>query len=411
MAQARVRVLRIRRPRYVVCPNCGNRQPFKQHSVYTKLVKDLHADHPVLIQVPRIYVRCRNPVCPKRLWLLPIPGIVRYARATERLKQEAVASLIDDNTTTRRVARRLARSLNTTASKSTVDRWKHQAASRIGFDRIIPLLGFSGFLSLDEYKPSRSDRYDLIACDAANARLLYLETCSEPIEGAGSIHRGDVEHFCCQLFDFGLQPEAVIVDMATAYPKQIWKVWPKALLQFDFFHVVQEAYRFFNQALLALRRQLRAQGRPEDAHELWEDRHLLLKRPDRLTSEEFEQQILLTEAIPDPALRAFLEAKERFHSIFGARTVSEAVARRADWMRSAYPLPPLRALQRFLGSWRFPYMITYLKHPGVPRCGNAETCIRQWRLMEKVRYGLNSRGRQEHLKLFQMRRYLGWKIA
>ena len=409
MAQPHLRTLRVRRPRSVVCPACHTRQPFRQHSVAWKRVKDLHADHPMLVRVPRVYARCRAAVCARRIWRLPTPGVARYARATDRLKQEAIAGLIDDNTTTRRVARRLARSLNTTASKSTVDRWKHQAAARIPFARLIPLLGFSGLLGLDEYKPRRAAHYDVLACDAQTGRLLYLEECPERARGAASLPRGTVEHVCGHLRALGLQPRAVLVDMAVAYPKVLKRVWPMARLQFDYFHVIQEAYRHLNAALLALRRALRTQGRDDDAWELWDARPRMLRRPDRLTPAAFEHQLRLVAVIPE--LAPLLDAKERLHAIFAAGTAAEATIRRHAFLHQGYSDPALQRLQQFLASWRWPYMITYLTHPGVPRCSRAEACIRQWRLMEKVRYGLSARGRQDHLKLFQMRRYLGWKIA
>jgi hypothetical protein len=78
------------------------------------------------------------------------------------LKSEAVASLIDDNSTTPRTARRLNRSFNTTGSKSShqypadIDRRKHQEADKYNIKEIIQKLDFSGMLCVDEYKPSRA---------------------------------------------------------------------------------------------------------------------------------------------------------------------------------------------------------------------------------------------------------------
>lgn len=61
---------------------------------------------------------------------------------------------------------------------------------------------------------------------------------------------------------------------------------------------------------------------------------------------------------------------------------------------------------KFLMGPKFEYMITYLKYPSIPRSGN-ENMVRTWRQMEKVRYGFKSeKGRQNHLKLYQIRHYL-----
>jgi hypothetical protein len=58
----------------------------------------------------------------------------------------------------------------------------------------------------------------------------------------------------------------------------------------------------------------------------------------------------------------------------------------------------------------FEYMVTYLEHPEVPRCGQSETLINVWRQMESVRTGFKShQGRLNHLKLFQVTFYLNRK--
>jgi len=61
----------------------------------------------------------------------------------------------------------------------------------------------------------------------------------------------------------------------------------------------------------------------------------------------------------------------------------------------------------FILSPKFEYMVTYLKHPEVPRCGQSETLINVWRQMESVRRGFKShQGGLDHLKLFQITHYL-----
>lgn len=67
---------------------------------------------------------------------------------------------------------------------------------------------------------------------------------------------------------------------------------------------------------------------------------------------------------------------------------------------------------KFLMSPEFRYMITYLGNKLIPRSGNLETLIRSWRLIEKVRYGFKSeKGRQNHLKLYQIKYYLNNQSA
>ena len=66
---------------------------------------------------------------------------------------------------------------------------------------------------------------------------------------------------------------------------------------------------------------------------------------------------------------------------------------------------------KFLNTPYFRYMTTFLDHPEILKSGNSENVIRTWRQMEKVRYGFKTeRGRQNHLKLYQIYRYLGGKL-
>lgn len=44
--------------------------------------------------------------------------------------------------------------LNTSGSKSSIERWKQKKAEKYSFREIIAKLGFSGVLRIDEYKPN-----------------------------------------------------------------------------------------------------------------------------------------------------------------------------------------------------------------------------------------------------------------
>jgi transposase len=407
---ARLKIVRVRLPKWVRCPRCQQRQPFRKKTAHWKLVKDLDSQQPRVLKVQVVYAKCLNSACSMKSFALPTPGIDRYQRATTRLQAEAIAGLIDDNSTLGKTAARLNRSLNTTASTSAIDRWKHRAAAEVSFREIVEALGFSGVLAIDEFKPSRSKTFDLIACDALRDRILYLETLPKwAAWKTGTVSHGDLEAFLRRLHDLGVHPWAIIFDMATVYPKQARKVFPEALIQFDYFHVVQELFRWCRNALIRFRKDLQAQGRKDEAAELWEHRWRLLKNMDRLSPREHEVVTQLIEHYRGTVVEAVLLFKDQARAIFAdATTVADAYALREalaaeTYWRGSWHLT--KAMQ-FLLSWRFEYMVTHLAQPGLPRCGNAESCIRRWRLMEKARYGLTAQGRQDHLKLYQLRKYL-----
>ena len=223
-----VQILQPRIPNQVVCPYCGFKQGFVKETQYWRTVKAPHLKHPLVLMVLKIRMicaKCQNPQCLHRSFALPIPGIERYQRATRPLISEAVAGVVQDNSTLRRIAKRLSRSFNTTGSKSTVDRWKQRLASQYDFPEILSQLQFYGALSIDEYMPRGGGRYGQIAGDALQRRILYIEPTP------WFYGRGVTEKFLRKLDGWGIHPYCVIFDLWTTFPKVVRKVWPQVSLQ------------------------------------------------------------------------------------------------------------------------------------------------------------------------------------
>jgi hypothetical protein len=63
-------------------------------------------------------------------------------------------------------------------------------------------------------------------------------------------------------------------------------------------------------------------------------------------------------------------------------------------------------------SSKFEYMIAYMDDKRIPRSGNIENLIAIWRQMGKVRRGFKTeKGKQNHLKLYQVKHYLKNDLA
>jgi transposase len=409
-----IKVIKTKIPKVCVCPTCGKEQPFKKDGSYLTRRKDLSLGNPVVVIVERIRAKCLNPSCKIANFVLPILGIEKYQRAISRVKEEVINRNVLENVTYRRISRALNYSFNLTGSKSSIDRWKQKEANKYSFQDIIKAMGFSGVLSIDEYKPSRSDHYSIIAADARKVRILYTESARFSPRHAGTLARGDIEGFCCRLKGFGINPYAVIVDLLKAYPKQIKKVWPDALIQFDYFHVQQAIHKHLKQFLFGFIRQTRKDS-PLAAEELWEHRWRILRNMEKWSSKDHEVIPKLMETYANTPVEQILLFKEHLYDIFDRSQSKEEAYRKRDilfnetWWRNSWHLT--QAI-RFLMRPDFEYMVTYLDNPEVPRCGNIETLIRTWRQMEKVRYGFSSeKGRQNHLKLYQVKHYLKNKVA
>lgn len=305
MTTPKIKVIRPRIRKFCICPVCKKKQKFRKKKEHWKIVKDISLNKPVLLKAQMIYAKCLNPDCPVKSFPLAISGITRYSKATERLKEEVIASIVDDNSTCPRVAGRVSRSFNTTASRPTIDRWKHLEASKYSFKEIIKRLGFSGILFVDEYKPKRSKTYDLIAADALKNRIIYLENLEV------SFGRGSILHFFQHLKELGINPQVVIVDLYITFPKAIKKVWPDVPIQYDHFHVIQWIYHFFKNAILHYRRELKSIGKEDLRSELWEHKWRILKKMDRYSSTEHEIIERLMETYKGTVVEYVLVMKEQ----------------------------------------------------------------------------------------------------
>ena len=399
-----VQILEPRIRKHVVCPYCGFKQPFVKETQYWRTLKAPHLNHPLLLKIRMVCAKCQNPLCPHQSFALPIPGIERYQRATQPLISEAVAGVVQDNSTLRRISKRLSRSFNTTGSKSTLDRWKKRLASKYDFPEILSQLQFSGALSIDEYMPRRGGRYEQIAGDAIQRSILYIE----PVPWLYG--RGVTEKFLRKLDGWSLHPYCVIFDLWTTFPKVVRKVWPEASLQYDYFHVMQRLWYYQKNALIQFRKSLKGEHWAFHREELWEMKWGLLKHMDRWTEKE---HLLIPEMIEiykgTPVERVLLFKEELWNIFDLSETKAEALSKRDAlakeyWWRNSWHL---QKCMDFLMSPKFNLMLTYLEDPRVPRSGQSETLINVWRQMETVRRGFKThKGRLNHLKLFQITHYL-----
>jgi hypothetical protein len=107
--------------------------------------------------------------------------------------------------------------------------------------------------------------------------------------------------------------------------------------------------------------------------------------------------------------------KERIRDIFiASKSKEEAVNKRNALLQENWKTKSPYfdyALRYLANNYHFNYMTTYLEHPQIPKSGNSETVISVWRQMEAARYGFkSSKGRQDHLKLYQISHYLNEEI-
>jgi len=227
---------------------------------------------------------------------------------------------------------------------------------------------------------------------------------------SGFYGRGAVKSFLDKLANLGINPWAVIFDFWAAFPKQVRKVWPKIVIQYDYFHIMQWVHKYLKNALLQFRRELKAQGREDMRSEIWEHKWRLLKNMDKWTVKDHEIIEDLIQTYAGTIVEKVLIFKEELYNIFDlSSTKEEAYVKRnalsqESWWRSSWHLCKV---MKFLMNSKFQYMITYLGDHRIPRSGNLENLNSVWRQIESARFGFRiDKSRLDHLKLYQISKYL-----
>lgn len=351
----KIRIIRFKIPRYVTCPFCNERQPFKKEKEHYKLVSDINLYRPVLLKVRVVYAKCKNPECSHQSFALPTPGIKKYQRSAQRLKDEAVSGVISDNSTCSRIAQRFNRTFNTTGSKSAVDRWKHEAADKLSFKEIISRLNFSGILCIDEYKPKRASGYDLIDSDSKTSRILYLEK-------AYGLGRGIVREHFETIKALGINPWAIIFDMRACFPKAAKTVFGKGIIiQHDYFHVMKTIHYHLNRAMAEYRKIL--QSMEINTLDIWFARWIILKNMEYWTTKEHGIMDNLMKRYQGTTTEDIFVLKQKIRRIFlESKSQQEAYIKRDELTKENWQAKNqhFANIIKFLNIPYFKYMTTFL---------------------------------------------------
>ena len=169
--------------------------------------------------------------------------------------EEGAASNILDNIPAEKIKKRLARSFNVTGSRPTLDRWKHKEAHKPNFKDLIEKLKPSRVLCLDDLDPERSIRKYLIISDRVKGYILYLDALLNQSEE-------EVVKYLVTLKSLGIdEVTCFIVDMWKSFPQAIHEVFPKAKIQYAYFHIWEAVNRHLDNAMKEYSRYLRYTGK------------------------------------------------------------------------------------------------------------------------------------------------------
>jgi len=364
-------------------------------------------------QVTSIRASYLNDAGEFRTFMIPIPGIHTQRLITDEVLEMMLYLNVDCNHSFPMTAKMLQDMYGVTTSVSALERWKTHEADRLpSIGHIIQHLHAKKpitVLHLDEYKATGTKSWELVIRDE-HARLLFSIRLK---------HRDarQIQAILRWLRMLGLDIALIYVDFWLAYPPALKAVYPKAEIQYDFFHVMHNIHRHLSKALTAYRKAFKAadsdadQAKVRDAlhKKLWHNRYLLFTNEENLT---VPQRAILDELLTEHAgsiVEQIVLFRQQLRTIFNdCDTFAEALEFLAVMILDGWAEISTRfgTVMTFLRD-HFEQMLTYLRHPNVQRNSLAECTVRSLRRIERVRQGFKTqKGRVRHLKLLQWRQYV-----
>ena len=222
----------------------------------------------------------------------------------------------------------------------------------------------------------------------------------------------------------GLRFDAFYIDGCKAYYNAIRSVFGAAVaIQYDYFHIVQNAWRKLWTWAVKRRRQHKARSEQAStpwykkklaalAKSLWDNRYVLFKAEERMSEEEKQQLSRIIEADQQVGrLRSFLGGVWRiFEDSTDEQQARAALAALKQMPVDRLNSKPFEQVIDFLEE-NFEWMTAYLRHPGVKRNSLAESGMRVLRRLEIEHDGFRTpQGRENCLRIYQAVKYLGWTV-
>lgn len=342
-----------------------------------------------------------------------VPGIRSDIKVTDEVVEASMYFIIDRNLSLRVTAEVLDDLYGIETSSSALDRWKAKEANALpSIGQLIQQLNAKKAITqlhLDEYKAKGTKSWELCIKDE-HGRLIF----------SIALKKRDTWHIKVILRWFrilGLKIKIFYCDFWLAYPPAINAIYPKAEIQFDFFHVVQNIHRHLYKDFTTYRKLFKNSNQEQElekAHKqlhkkLWQNRYLLFTNEENLDD---KQRILLDQLIEEhrgTIVEQVVIFRWYLRDIFNnSDSYPEALEKVSTLILDGWAEistgfgKSINFLQEY-----FRNMATYLRVPGVQRNSLSESTVRTLRRIERIRQGFKSNeGRTRHLKLLIYRQYL-----
>jgi hypothetical protein len=384
-----------------VCPTSFRRHTFRVQELGLPWLK-------VEYEVTHLTFSYVNRYKNKSTFTLEVIGIDSKLKVSQAVLSTGMQMLVVQNLPLEVVQDLLVQNHRVQTSVSALDRWKQREAGKLPTQgkilRRMQRSKPSQELHVDEYKSNGT--WSVVFRDEHDRILLVRKMKRRTEEKFAAIFR----YFRM----LGLRIRVVYVDFWKAYPGAIRRIFPQAILQYDYFHVIQNIFRHLYKALVAYRKQFKAQHVEDQvlhdhlAAKLWKNRYKLLKNRENLTEEEKNVVDELLAEHQDTILEKIVLFKDKIRDIFNTTSAYYANMARLEltfqgWEHIA---TCFRKCIDFLNK-HFKHMISYLQHTGVQRNSLQETTIRVVKRVDHAKCGFRSeKGLENHWKLHQVMVYL-----
>lgn len=348
-------------------------------------------------------------------------GIDLARRATTVTIRAAVLLAVVGGVGLRTVCWLMKLLFNADLSKSGVDRWVRECA-----DQLPEAAEMAKALHAD--KPITDAHFDEIFRKGERPKRCTLVLRDQygrifAIKEIEERTAETVKTFLQEVKSWGLALRVFYVDGCEAYREAILAIFPDAIIQYDYFHVIQNIFRKLWKAVVARRKEIkkeaettrnkaRAEKLLELAKRIWEKRYLFFTRDENLTRAEKREMTEVIEQEGDllGKVRSFIK---HVRSIFDKSDTEAKACYRLATLRDHEGVEPGSPFEKVIGFLddRFLDMIAFLSHDEVQRHSLAETGIRCLRRLEQGHDGFRGpEGMDCYLRLYQAIKYLGWTV-
>lgn len=349
-----------------------------------------------------------------------LPQIDLSRQCTQLVLRTAVLLAVLSGVGVRAVSWLMKLLFHVEASKSAIDRWVRECAAQLpdaaGMAKI-----------LHGAKPITEAHFDEIFAVGQRPKPCTLVLRDEhgrvfAIEQIKERTIETVTQFLEKIKSWGITPATFYVDGYEAYRSAIEAVFPKSVIQYDLFHVIQSVIKKLWKDVVSRRKDIKERGEAATtpaysarlkalAGRIWERRYVFFKREENLSDEERADLIALMEA--DPLLDRVRGFMLHVWSIFGESKTEEEAQLALIGLGLRPGVKKGSAFHKAFGflAGRFHDMTAFLRHPGVQHNSLAETGIRFLRRLEQGHDGFRSaQGLDCHLRIYQAVKYCGWTV-